>query len=94
MAILFVTVFVVEDDTAVDTTAVPVALGNVTVVSVAAAAAERVTDPPPVPLIDTGILQSPHQTMFHALPEETVTTIPLATVTGPNVPAFLPTGIV
>jgi len=55
MAILFVTVFVVEDDTAVDTTAVPVALGNVTVVSVAAAAAERVTDPPPVPLIDTGI---------------------------------------
>jgi len=55
MAILFVTVFVVEDDTAVDTTAVPVALGNVIVVSVAAAAAERVTDPPPVPLIDTGI---------------------------------------
>ena len=35
-----------------------------------------------------------HHTMFHALPEETVTTIPLATVTGPNVPAFLPVGIV
>ena len=33
---------------------VPVVLGSVSVVSVAAAAAERVTEPPPVPLIDTG----------------------------------------
>jgi len=55
MAILFVTVLVVEAETAVDTTAVPVALGNVTVVSVAAAPDERVTEPPAVPLIDTGI---------------------------------------
>ena len=35
---------------------VPVVLGSVSVVSAAAAAAERVTDPPPEPLIDTGIL--------------------------------------
>jgi hypothetical protein len=55
MAILFVTVFVVEDDTAVDTTAVPVTLGSVSVVAEAAAPESRVTDPPPVPLIDTGI---------------------------------------
>jgi len=55
MAILFVTVFVVEDDTAVDTTAVPVTLGSVTVVSDAAVLAVSVTEPPPEPLTATGI---------------------------------------
>ena len=35
---------------------VPVVLGSVSVVSAAAAPDERVTEPPEVPLIDTGIL--------------------------------------
>ena len=55
MAILFVTVLVVEEYTAVATTAMPVVLGSVSVVSAAAAPASRVTLPPPEPLIATGI---------------------------------------
>ena len=56
MAILLVTVFVVEADTAVDTTAVPVTAGAVIVKSLAVFGAAIVVDPPPVDFMVIGIL--------------------------------------
>lgn len=61
MAILFVTVFVVEADTAVDAKTVPVTVGSVSVRSLAVLGAVRVTEPPPVDLIATGIRQPSKQ---------------------------------
>ena len=55
MAILFVTVFVDEDETAVEAKAVPVTVGSVSVKSLAVLGAVRVTEPPPVDLIVKGI---------------------------------------
>jgi hypothetical protein len=55
MAILFVTVLAVEEETAVEPKTVLLVVGSVSVVSADAAPAVRVTDPPPVPLIATGI---------------------------------------
>ena len=60
-AILFVTVLVVEAETAVEDNTVPVEVDSVSVVSAAAAPALSVTDPPPVPLIATGMLD--HQSL-------------------------------
>ena len=55
MATLFVTVFVDEADTAVEAKTVPVTVGSVRVRSLAVLGAVRVTEPPPVDLIATGI---------------------------------------
>jgi hypothetical protein len=54
-AILLVTVFVVDEETAVDPSTVLFVVGSVNVVSAAAAPAVSVTDPPPVPLIAIGM---------------------------------------
>jgi hypothetical protein len=61
MAILFVTVFVVDEETAVDASVVPLTVGNVKVRSLAVLGAVRVTEPPPVDLIATGIRQPSRQ---------------------------------
>jgi hypothetical protein len=58
-AILFVTVFVVDEETVVDARIVLLVVGIVKVVSVAAVPAVKVTDPPPLPLIATGISLTP-----------------------------------
>lgn len=55
MAILFVTVLVVEAETAVEANTFPVEVGSVSVVLPDAVPALSVTEPPPVPLIATGI---------------------------------------
>jgi hypothetical protein len=54
-AILFVTVFVLDDDTAVEPSTVLFVAGSVRVVSVEAAPAVSVIPPPPVPLIAIGM---------------------------------------
>ena len=56
MAILLVTVFVVDADTAVDTTTVPVTAGAVIVKSLAVLGAAIVVEPPPVDFSVRGIL--------------------------------------
>lgn len=56
MAILFVTVLVVEAETAVEANTFPVEVGSVSVVLPDAVPALSVTEPPPVPLIATGML--------------------------------------
>ena len=56
MAILFVTVLVVEAETAVEASTFPVEVGSVSVVLPDAVPALSVTEPPLVPLIATGML--------------------------------------
>ena len=55
MAILFVTVFVVEAETAVDANAFPVTAGSVSVKLEAVVGSWRVTEPPPEELSFTDI---------------------------------------
>lgn len=87
MAILFVTVLVVDAETAVETTIVPVASGAVTVWSLAVLGAATVTDPPPVDLRVTGIVHTPQITV-QLQPLGMVTVTPELIVTGPKVPEF------
>ena len=75
------------------TRTVPVVLGSVRVASTEEVPASRVTEPPPeLALIVTGMLRRPLYTIVQELAGE-ITTV-LFTVTGPNVPAFWPVGIV
>lgn len=63
---------------------VPPLVGSVSVLSLAVAGTSRVTEPPPEELSLTGM----SYTTVQVEPEGTVTVAPLATVIGPNVPAF------
>ena len=68
---------------------VPPVVGSVSVLSLAVPGTSRVTEPPPEEFSLTGM----SYTTVHVLPEGTVTTAPLATEIGPNVPAFWPAGM-
>ena len=91
IAILLVTVFVVDELTAVEASTVPVAAGSVSV-SFVVVPATLISVAEPEPL--AGLIVRGIYTTTQLLPLLTSTVTPLLIVIGPNEPAFVDDGTV